>query len=384
VHLNDMAMQDSPGGGRKYVHEVAREMALMGHRVTVLVPAAKEGLPIQEQIAGYTLLRYPDGNPLQKQKTLQRAFLELHARNPVSGVVVHFAYTALGYHCLPVSQQIPTLRVFHGPWDKEVEAEGSVSGWKGAVAQHLRKQIERYSLCRSRHIVTLSEFMGKDVRERFGQPGAKISRIPGGVDTRLFSPGSKQEARRKLHLSEDAFILFCLRRLVHRMGLDRFLEAVALVKPDIPNLQVKIAGKGPQREVLAHQIQTLGLQNCVELTGFVPEEQLPNYYRAADLFVLPTIALEGFGLVILESLACNTPVLGTPVGAIPEVLRHFDPNLVLRDTSADAIAEGILRFYRQHKASRPDYRAQVECEFTWQRVTQRLLETLAPLASTQK
>src|SRR5207249_11052699 len=78
--------------------------------------------------------------------------------------------------------------------------------------------------------------------------------------------------------------------------------------------------------------------------GFIPDETLPSYYHAADVFVLPTRELEGFGLVTVEALACGTPVLGTPVGATPEVLSGLDASLVFRGISAEIMAEDLLRF----------------------------------------
>ena len=100
--------------------------------------------------------------------------------------------------------------------------------------------------------------------------------------------------------------------------------------------------------------------------------ELADHYRAASLFVLPTVALEGFGLITVEAFACGTPVLGTPVGAIPEVLRPFDPRLLARDASPDALAEGILRLLESDlKAEFPPekLRAYVESHYTWQKHT---------------
>jgi glycosyltransferase involved in cell wall biosynthesis len=79
------------------------------------------------------------------------------------------------------------------------------------------------------------------------------------------------------------------------------------------------------------------------MTGFIAEDKLPFYYQAADLMVVPTLMLEGFGLVLVEAMACGTPVMGTPVGAIPEILRGIDPLLVAEGADQNAIAAGISR-----------------------------------------
>jgi len=79
----------------------------------------------------------------------------------------------------------------------------------------------------------------------------------------------------------------------------------------------------------------------VKLLGFVPDEHLAALYRAANISVVPTVALEGFGLITVESLASGTPVLVTPVGGLPEAVAGLSQDLVLPSTGADAIAEGL-------------------------------------------
>lgn len=87
----------------------------------------------------------------------------------------------------------------------------------------------------------------------------------------------------------------------------------------------------------------------MRLLGFVPEEQLSRYYQAADLVVMPTLQLEGFGLVTVEALACGTPVLGTPVGALPEVLSRVDPLLIAEGTDEGALAAAIRRVLQRFR-----------------------------------
>jgi glycosyltransferase involved in cell wall biosynthesis len=90
----------------------------------------------------------------------------------------------------------------------------------------------------------------------------------------------------------------------------------------------------------------LGLEYNVRLQGFVPDEQLPLAYRAADFSIVPTVALEGFGLAAVESLAAGTPVLVTPVGGLPEAVAGLSGDLVLEDSGAAALARGIVAALR--------------------------------------
>jgi glycosyltransferase involved in cell wall biosynthesis len=108
-----------------------------------------------------------------------------------------------------------------------------------------------------------------------------------------------------------------------------------------------IGGEGPLRGTLETGIRQGGLGEVVRLAGFIPEEQLSQYYQAADLVVMPSLQLEGFGLVMVEAMACGTPVLGTPVGAIPETLNQVDPMLVAEGTDGRSLARALERVLRR-------------------------------------
>ena len=119
------------------------------------------------------------------------------------------------------------------------------------------------------------------------------------------------------------------------MGVNNLLRALQ----DLPEVHLVIGGDGPLRRELEREAKSLG--DRVRFQGYVPEAELPLLYRAADLLVLPTRELEGFGLVAVEAMACGTPAVGTPVGAIPEVLGELDSRLVLPGVEPGEIARGI-------------------------------------------
>lgn len=101
-------------------------------------------------------------------------------------------------------------------------------------------------------------------------------------------------------------MLFCIRRLVRRMGIDRLIHAMAEVVKSHPDVRLFIGGDGPMRAEYEALIDELGLIKNVTLLGRVSDEKLVQYYQAADISVVPTLALEGFGLITVESLACGT------------------------------------------------------------------------------
>jgi glycosyltransferase involved in cell wall biosynthesis len=113
------------------------------------------------------------------------------------------------------------------------------------------------------------------------------------------------------------------------------------VRKRVPEALLLIAGKGPLDGHLRSLVRSLRLENNVRLLGYMPDQELPAAYRAADLTVVPSVAAEGFGLVVVESLAAGTPVLVTPVGGLPEVVRDLSPEMVLPATGVGSLANGL-------------------------------------------
>ncbi len=173
---------------------------------------------------------------------------------------------------------------------------------------------------------------------------------PGWVDLNRFQPSAdRNETRKKLggywKIGIPTFL--SVRRLERRMGLDNLITACSILKDEGYQFQVMIGGTGPLQHEFEDEISKLGLQEYVHLLGRISEQELPLTYAAADCFVLPTRALECFGLIVLEAFACNTPVIATPVGSIPEVMgKYCNQGWLSADTSANAIADQMRMFLK--------------------------------------
>src|SRR5207245_2572830 len=230
-------------------------------------------------------------------------------------------------------------------------------------------------------------FSADQLWKLYAVPRERIVRIRGAAATDRFTPAPDRGAiRGELGLSADRAIVLTVRNLEARMGLDNLLGAMAVLKVRRPSALLLIGGAGSLRGALEAQSQALGLSEHVKFLGFVPDAELPRYYQAADVFVLPTRELEGFGLVTVEALACGTPVLGTPVGATPEILRALCPTLVFRGPTPALMAEDLERFLGDKERDPAGYarlrqacREHVERHYTWERATDELEQTLHPM-----
>jgi glycosyltransferase involved in cell wall biosynthesis len=137
-----------------------------------------------------------------------------------------------------------------------------------------------------------------------------------------------------------------VRRLVRRMGLEELLEAVKFAKIAVPDMLVMIGGHGPLTGELKQRAEAEGVAAHVRFAGFVPDDALPAAYRAADISVVPSVALEGFGLVVAESLAAGTPAIVTNVGGLPETIETLAPQCIVREPGAKALAAVLVEALR--------------------------------------
>ena len=235
---------------------------------------------------------------------------------------------------------LPLVVHFHGPWAAESAVEG-----QGGPAIVAKRTLERLVYGRATLVVTLSQAFADLAHETLAVPRRKLRVVPGSAEIDRFAIAlDRGAARTRLGLPHDRRILVAVRRLASRMGLDDLVRAMRKVADRHPDVLLLIGGKGHKAEALQAEATALGLGAHVRFLGFVPDDDLPALYRAADLNLVPTIALEGFGLTTVEALAAGTPSMVTPVGGLPETMRPLSPDLVFEATGADAIARGLDRF----------------------------------------
>jgi glycosyltransferase involved in cell wall biosynthesis len=207
-----------------------------------------------------------------------------------------------------------------------------------------RKLLEKRALRKSDQTVVLSEYTREKLEKAYGLSPAKIHIIPGGVDLDRFKPhDDKRSLRNRLGIPNGHFTLLTVRNLEPRMGLENLIVAFKKVVEDKNDTLLILGGEGPLAPELKSLVREFGIADLVKFTGFIPEKELPYYYQVADLFILPTRELEGFGLVTVEALASGLPVLGTPVGGTKEILARMGPEYLFSDSTPDSMAGLILK-----------------------------------------
>lgn len=375
---------DRPSGLSKIAFDEAIELSRLGEDVWVLAQGAST-LPDHEFRDGIHLLRYVPAkvapwNPA-RGFAHQKAAAALLAKHlpQVDAIHGHTPLTTLAA-LNSYSRSVDCCYTIHSPVRMEMAIEWRNSSFlrriTAPVGLAMINRMEAECLRRSRVVTALSQYTIDCVARVHGKELAQRLRlIPGWVDTSRFVPvEDRSRAKTQLGWPTDLPVLFTLRRLVARMGLDRLLTASHLLMEEGLRFHLLIGGDGPLRSKLEEKARTLGLNNTVTFLGRVEDAVLPLAYAACDAFVLPTSELECFGIIALEALSAGRPVLATPVGAIPEIICRFAPSWLASSASAEDIG-ALLRQYltgrlperspmELHDQVRRDYsREQVLVEF---------------------
>ena len=198
----------------------------------------------------------------------------------------------------------------------------------------------RWTLKQSAAAIAVSAALKEKMKELDIDLG-KIHVIPNGVDAASFQAIPREDARRKLGLAQDGPVLVSVGSLIPEKGHQLLIQALGHVVGIHPGLRLYILGEGPFRAKLENLAAELGLNERVQLLGKRRHEELPLWFSAADASCLLS-SREGWPNVVSESLACGTPVVGTRVGGIPEILHSPELGVLVEQTS-ESVAAGIER-----------------------------------------
>lgn len=250
----------------------------------------------------------------------------------------------------------------------------------------LLNRLRHWLLKRASLIIANSQYTGELVQQQTQTP---IAVAPLGVDQHRFKPldePQRQPIRAHYKVAESTLMLLTTSRVQAYKGHDVVLRALAqLPKEQQLKCSYKVAGRGEYLENLKSMSTELGLNDVVEFLGFVEEQDLPNLYAAADVFVMCTREqmedkqVEGFGLVFLEAQASGTPAIGTRQGGIPDAIEDNNGGFLIDRDDAAALAQHILTLLRDRdKLVEQSQRARsrVEQSTTWRHYGQRVAAIL--------
>jgi glycosyltransferase involved in cell wall biosynthesis len=382
------------GGSARVIGESAQALRRLGHEVWIVAGTEDPRLPRQEDIDGLHVIRYgfSSATTLHLNATAivngARAVDEVIRRHgPFDLLHSHGVYGATGVLLTRRGRALPRVSTFHGPVHHEFEV---ASGARDFTRRRLRGRIQppfirAYSrwlrllqarIVSSAPCVVLSRYAAgllHAMAPRCAPSSVRV--IPGGVDLERFRPSDRAATRAGLSLPPHHPLILTVRRLVPRMGLEDLLDAFAAVRAQGSAAHLIVGGKGGLADRLRQRSGDLGLDGTVDFPGLIPEPLLAAYYQSADLFVVPSRSLEGFGLVTLEALACGTPVVATRVGGNVEILGALGDEFLVDPEAPAQLAGAIVDLLdrgTRDRGLRARCRSFAEERYSWGLAAQRL------------
>lgn len=394
-----LAMHSSPlsqpgigdaGGMNVYVDELARSMAGRGVRTVVFTRRTDPHLPeVVEPIPGYRVVHVEAG-PLRPidvggLTTLVGAFADevvaWSDRNAESFDVVHSHYWLSGWAGVLVKEalNLPLANSFHTLG----RIKDAASGPTERPSTSVRLRTEHDVIAAADCVVAATPYEFDDLLEHYGASPERLCVSPPGVDHTLFSPGDRGEARLRVGLGTAPLVLFVGRIQAHK-GIDTAIRMLA----ELPGAVA--AGGGPPRllivggpsgadgteelEHLRKLTADLGLADRVEFLAPRPHDRLADFYRAADVLVMPSRS-ESFGLAAVEAQACGLPVVAGRVGGLAYTVAESESGLLVDGHDPRSFAAAVTavldhpEFQRQLSLGASQFAAR----FSWSAATRRLL-----------
>lgn len=357
-----LATNDFPpkiGGIQTYCYQLVKNLALLGEEIVVLAPRVEGDLEFDKR-QNFQIVR------VRNKLNLYFTFFFILRRKRIERILVahraNYARLASWANAL-----------FKISYDIVVYA--------GEILLSKRKSSIQKNFKRAKKIITISHFT-KEKLIRIGIPQEKIVVIHPGVDPTKFNPRLDSSQIRERYNLENKKVILTISHLVKRKGHRNVLKALPQVLEKIPNLVYLIVGKGEEEEALRKVVKDLKLEGRVIFAGEVRrEEELPLYYGACDLFIMPSYEIkekgdvEGFGIAYLEAGASGKPVIGGRSGGVPEAIIDGETGLLVDPLNIDQIARALVKLLINPELSRKlgeTGRKRVEQELNWQKVAEKI------------
>ena len=334
------------GGMNTYLNNLATNLAELDNNVWIFTRSHEECTYVTKPIdSRFKLIHFQIGNSgtdkhdlydyTEEFAILIREFFNVNCLK-IDLIYSHYWLSGIVGESLSESLRIPHFVTFH-------TMAKTKSKFSPRNFEHpKRQQNEKKVMDSARYIIALSSVESVDIQNLYDVPEEKIIVFPPGVDLQNFYPVDKSVAKEALGMKNHKYILF-VGRIDPIKGFEILLEMAQILKKK-NKFQLIIVGGGSikSKELIELQskIDSKGLSDDIVLVGSVPHQKLKTYYSAVDVFVL-TSFYESLGFVILESMACATPVVASNVGGIPTLVDDSLTGFLIDENNPESFAEKV-------------------------------------------
>jgi glycosyltransferase involved in cell wall biosynthesis len=357
------------GGVENYVYNLSRGLVGLGHEVTVL--CANEPKSDKEELMdGIRVKRLPYAGKIANTnitpslpiEILREDFDLIHAHLPTPWSADWSALAA-------AAKRRPMVLTYYNDIVGEGAMERIARLYNWVNLKFVLKKASKIIIIQPDYINASPHLKGHE---------KKVVSIPVGVDLERFRPLATRADEKTL------FFLSVLDRFHRYKGLDDLLLALSAVKKEVPDVRLIVGGGGDLLEHYRNLSECLGLAENVEFLGRVPDDMLANYYNRCGIFVLPSVSMaqEGFGMVLLEAMACGKPVICTDIVGVADEVKAEGAGLIVEPSNVDQLAGAICHLLQNGSFAQKMGevgRRLVEERYGWEKVAKRVEEVYEEL-----
>ena len=362
------------GGIARVVHDLSKRLIKDGHDVTVVT--YRDGdTPYFENDKGVKVYRVDNYmiNPNNFiEWIMQMNFAMVAKANKIIAeegtfdiIHAHDWLVAYAAKSIKESYGIPIVSTIHA-----TEA-GRNSGIHDETQRYIN-DTEWMLTYESTEVIVNSNYMKNELQRLFGLPFEKINVVPNGVNLNIFAGVERDyEFRRRYAMDNEKIILF-IGRLVYEKGIQNLIAAMPKILSGYNDAKLVIAGKGGMIDELRQQVHALGIDNKVYFAGYMNGKDVQKMYKVADVSVFPS-TYEPFGIVALEAMLSENPIVVSDVGGLNEIVQHRENGMKAYAGNPNSIADSVLELLFDHQLCNnivKKAKNKVRNEYNWNKIAQ--------------
>lgn len=378
-----------------FVYELSKRLQENGLETVVLAPH-HQGAKRFEIMDGMKVYRFPYFYPKKYQKLVyEGGILPNLKRSHLAKIQIPLLFLSELYHAMKIIRK-EKIDVIHSHW---IIPSGLVGGilrkiW-GKTHITTAHAGDVFTIRKSKILSNIGSFVFKNSDKITANSNYtkdviisiedkikdNVEIIPMGVDTSCFNPKHTTGLRDSF---EAEYLILSVGRLVEKKGVKYLIMAMKDVIKEFSSAKLIIGGSGPEKDNLEELTEELNLRENITFVGHIKNSDLPMYYASSDIFVLPSIKVEegdteGLGVVLLEAMACGTPVIGSNIGGITDIIKDVKTGLLAGPENPNDIAQKIIRLFTddelRKKFSKEGLKT-VQEKFSWEIVIERFAKIL--------
>jgi glycosyltransferase involved in cell wall biosynthesis len=372
----------------RYILELTQWLSRIGHSLVVLAPHYPGG-KIRESWDLVQVQRFVYFFPIRFERLAYGPGLLFNIKNDFFayiGILPFLVFEFLSSLNILFSEPVKLIHThwlipqgffgafFHRLW--RIPHVATVHGSDLNILTHhkILTPLARFIFRNSDMITVNSDYMKRRLESIAPDCSAKIRVIPMGIDPEKFKATEFIDIKKKY---QTEHLVLSVGRLIDWKGTIHLINAMPAVLRQFPDTVLLIIGAGPEKETLVNRTHEISLENRIHFLGVVDNEDLPSYYHAADVFVLPSInksgKTEALGVVLLEAMASGCPVIGSNVGGIPDIIVDGETGFLVPEQRSDVLAERIVQMLSDDNVRerfRQNGLMRVREKFSWEKISE--------------